>query len=196
MVDLSFGQQLLLSVVDKVVLGSVLVGVGFLANRSLERFKTREAMRARIRETQLPKYAAFTTELSDLQAQAWGIMFACMIRAAEESARDSKPRALGEVFVVEESTRQAKPYFIKLFNERRADRDALIQKSMAASAEINRERFWLIDAADDLLKKHDQLRTDLSSARAAYARITETPALPRLAENSSMVDFRRWIDRE
>ena len=52
---LTFEQQLWLAVVDKAVLATVLVGVGLFANRTLEAFKAKEALRAKMAETTLQR---------------------------------------------------------------------------------------------------------------------------------------------
>lgn len=66
MIELTLQQQMWLAVVDKGVLALVLVGVGYLANRRLERFKSREALRARLDEQRAAKAAELTQQLERL----------------------------------------------------------------------------------------------------------------------------------
>lgn len=58
MTDLTFQQQLWLAVVDKVVLATMLVGVGLVANRLLESHKARETLRATLAGERLPRIRA------------------------------------------------------------------------------------------------------------------------------------------
>lgn len=64
MADASLGQELFVLVTDKLVIGLVVLGVGYLASRSLERHKSNEALRKELERERIKVVAPLWIEIN------------------------------------------------------------------------------------------------------------------------------------
>jgi hypothetical protein len=71
MLELTFGQQLALAIVDKLALGGALVGVGYVANRYLESHKTRQVFAAEVARRRLEAIGAVWEGLAGYEHAAY-----------------------------------------------------------------------------------------------------------------------------
>jgi hypothetical protein len=69
--SLSFDQQLLLAVIDKLALGAALVGVGYFANKYLESHKTRQAFASEVARQRLAAITEIWASLEDYELEAY-----------------------------------------------------------------------------------------------------------------------------
>ena len=64
MADANLGQELFVLVTDKLVIGLVVLGVGYLASRSLERYKANEALRKELERERIKVVAPLWIEIN------------------------------------------------------------------------------------------------------------------------------------
>ena len=207
MADLTFREQLFLSLIDKAALGVVIVGIGYLANRRLESRKARQALRAKMAEQQMPKIAQEMERLARVTASTGHLLTDCRQQATSVSRRSAELRRglegeqsdIQRKLAIQELSRTPDTYedaFGKIWFDRGAEiqttRDSVIGSWNSMSA----QRFWLGDELAEILnRKYAALWYGLFSKDDALKFLTTIPALGALPslKRGPVEGVRRWV---
>jgi hypothetical protein len=139
-IELSFREQVLLTLLDKAVLGSVVVGVGFLANRALEARKARQSLRATLAEERMPKIAAIVGSYSDIMTETRALMRKLFMEALHRTQLHTR-------FITGQLTKDQGAELVsavsKVLDEHKPEVDAAEERIENAMTELGKEHFWI-----------------------------------------------------
>src|SRR3954447_12399742 len=98
--QLSFSQQVTLVVLDKLVLGAVTVGVGFLASRLLQRYKARQSLFVEISKARIAKFSDLIDRFEKVRKRCDGFAYEMRLEAKERflKTRTVTREEISEVF--------------------------------------------------------------------------------------------------
>jgi hypothetical protein len=169
---------LTLIVVDKAVLASVLVAVGYFANRKLELFKSAQGLRAKIAELQVPKIAeamerfaqinrriqTFTLTTYKDSLEQWQQFRELEVRLMSETNEEAiRLMAVQKAWLP--STWDAA--LVKQYQLRADEVTALRAQITADRLELIQHQFWLGSVMYDvLLRRYEHIEQALGNTRA------------------------------
>jgi hypothetical protein len=188
--DLTFQQQLWLSIIDKLALGGVLVGIGYLANTRLESQKSRQALRARMAELRMPKIAKeierFTSRAHTAEewlrrtwseAESLVRLHAAYVEKLKTplSAEDAQTT----VFLLSRTPSDVLAAFTEKMKERRQASTALAKEIEDAWRAMLAEHFWLgTELVDILHRRYREWWYRVTDVDVAFDWLYANPAVP------------------
>jgi hypothetical protein len=140
--DQSFADGLWLAVVDKLLLGGILAVAGYVFSRSLERYKSREALRGAIAKERAQQMAAAWGRVSDAEAR----LLDSLIKANGVVARELKAQRL-------DATRNEHAS-VNLPSDTLDEVLGVAEHIRNAKDAVQRDRFWLGDHVTGSLLNH------------------------------------------
>jgi hypothetical protein len=168
---------MLLTLLDKAVLGSVVVGVGFLANRALESRKSKQAVRATLAEERMPRIAKAVATFTDLRNAtrrlANTLLHEALIRTHLTKTFFGGAPSEEELTVIEKA-------FEEVRDERISEVDDVDTRISNALQELADEHFWIgHELHDALWWEYQQLSAILvipqSTTRTTLADLKKRP---------------------
>ena len=164
MAELSFGDQLWLTVIDKVVLASVLVAVGYVANRRLERYKSSAAFRSKIDELRVPRMRREMRRFENTAREVNDLLSAVFIQSADLT---SKPRN-GYMDVFASTTLDD---FTSALKSRNNEVGELHHAIAGAFVRVTEQRYWLGNELTSVLtQEYHGLALLLTTPKDAFRR--------------------------
>lgn len=123
--DISFTQQILLTVIDKGLLGSGIVIAGYVATRGVERYKARQALLQAIAPERIKRITEQSRKIADIIDRLDTLVSTLSLSYLSE-ARPIKDNVWASFWVPHaEATR------------------SMMTEALSLSRELNSERFWL-----------------------------------------------------
>jgi hypothetical protein len=174
---------------DKLVLAAVLLALGYIVNRRLERFKSRESLRKSMAELRMPKIAAHLARFSELRAE-----IGFMLHANWVVANPMSNPPVDDVANLDQLRQERVEQYERFWNNQKVLRSEGMKKVEEAGQALERDRFWVgSELCDVVLRQYRQINSAFSSSKGAlvYGRdagIVDDVPIP----SRSLLTFRNW----
>jgi hypothetical protein len=148
---------------DKLALAVVLLALGYIVNRRLERFKSREALRKSMAEHRMPKIAAHLERFLELRSDIGFMLYANWL-----AANPMGEPPVHDIANLEELRAERVQQYERFWNDAMHFRREGMRKVEEAARAVERDRFWLgAETCDVVLRQYGQLSVALSSSAGA-----------------------------